>query len=423
MASVKKSPRIFYGWWIVAAMVAINTYIGGVVLFGFTAFIDPIEESFPTWSRTVITFSVSLRGMESGLLAPFAGRLVDRYGPRRLIAIGSIIIAISLAMLSQINSLWMFYLAFVVLTLGMSTCTLTVPMTAVANWFHKKLGIASAFAIVGFGLSGVLVPVIERLISIYDWRNTFLILAVGAIIIILPLSLVFRHKPQPYGYLPDGERGPSSPRSPEIIQKPPAEKTWNMREVLSSGIFWRIVVSYICHMMLLAGVVTHLMPYLGSVGIERSSASFVTMALALSTIGSRLGFGWLADRFEHKTLAVAGFAVIAIGILFYLFVSDQAFWLVIPFVILFSVGHGGNNALRSPIIVSYFGRSNFGAVMGLMMGFCSIGSILGSPLTGLIWDKMGSYDLAWYIGLGIAVVGMLAIWSLPKTRQKPKRQF
>jgi len=193
MTSAKKSPRIFYGWWIVAAMVIISTYMGGVVFFGFTAFIGPIENSFG-WTRAAVTFSSSIRGMESGLLAPFAGRLVDRYGPRRLIAIGSIIVAISLVMLSQINSLWMFYLSFVVLALGMSTCTLTVPMSAVANWFHKKLGIASAFAIIGFGLSGVLVPVIERLISSYGWRYTFLILAVGVLVVILPLSLVFRLK-------------------------------------------------------------------------------------------------------------------------------------------------------------------------------------------------------------------------------------
>jgi MFS family permease len=417
----KKSRRIFYGWWIVAAMVVISTYMGGVVFFGFTAFIGPIEAEFTTWSRFVTTSSVSLRGMESGLLAPFAGRLVDKYGPRRLIFIGSIIVALSLVMLSRINSLWMFYLSFAVLSLGMSTCTLTVPMSAVANWFHKKLGIASAFAIIGFGLSGILVPVIERLIFIHGWRDTFLILAAGVILVITPLSLVFRHKPQPYGYLPDGEQEPSAALSSEVVQKSPVERTWKVRDLLKNGIFWRITVAYICLMMLLAGVITNIMPYLESVGIERSAASFVTMSIALSTIGSRLGFGWLADRRERKTLVVTGFAAMLIGFVLYLNVSDKAFWLIIPFIILYSVGHGGNNALRPPMIVSYFGRANFGTVMGLMMGFCSIGSVLGAPLAGLVWDTMGSYRLAWYVGIGIAVIGMLSIWSLPKA--KAKSQF
>jgi MFS family permease len=417
----KKSRRIFYGWWIVAAMVVISTYMGGVVFFGFTAFIGPIEAEFTTWSRFVTTSSVSLRGMESGLLAPFAGRLVDKYGPRRLIFIGSIIVALSLVMLSRINSLWMFYLSFAVLSLGMSTCTLTVPMSAVANWFHKKLGIASAFAIIGFGLSGILVPVIERLIFIHGWRDTFLILAAGVILVITPLSLVFRHKPQPYGYLPDGEQEPSAAPSSEVVQKSPVERTWKVRDLLKNGIFWRITVAYICLMMLLAGVITNIMPYLESVGIERSAASFVTMSIALSTIGSRLGFGWLADRRERKTLVVTGFAAMLIGFVLYLNVSDKAFWLIIPFIILYSVGHGGNNALRPPMIVSYFGRANFGTVMGLMMGFCSIGSVLGAPLAGLVWDTMGSYRLAWYVGIGIAVIGMLSIWSLPKA--KAKSQF
>jgi MFS family permease len=417
----KKSPRIFYGWWIVAAMVVVSTYMGGVIFFGFTAFIGPIEAEFTNWSRFVTTSSVSLRGMESGLLAPFAGRLVDKYGPRRLIFIGSIIVAFSLVMLSQMNSLWMFYLSFAVLSLGMSTCTLTVPMSAVTNWFHKKLGIASAFAIIGFGLSGVLVPVIERLINTYDWRNTFLILAVGVVVVITPLSLVFRHKPQPYGYLPDGEQESSGPRLTEAVKETPPEKTWKVRELLKNGVFWRITVAYICLMMLLSGVITNVMPYLESVGRERSAASFVTMSIALATIGGRLGFGWLADRRERKTIVAAGFVAMLIGFVLYLNVSDRAFWLIIPFIILYSMGHGGNNALRPPLIVSYFGRANFGTVMGLMMGFCSIGSVLGAPLAGLVWDLMGSYRLAWYVAMGIAVIGMISIWSLPKA--KAKSQF
>jgi sugar phosphate permease len=421
MTSAKKTPRIFYGWWIVAAMVIITTYMGGVVFFGFTAFIEPIEASFPAWPRWVTNSSVSLRGMESGLLAPFAGKLVDKYGPRRLIFIGSIVVALSLVMLSQINSLWMFYLAFAVLALGMSTCTLTVPMSAVANWFHKKMNIASAFAVIGFGLSGVVVLLTRWLIDTYGWREALLILSVGAIVIITPLSLVFRHKPQPYGYLPDGEPESLNPRSPEVAQKPPDEKIWKVRDLLSNSVFWRITVAYICLMILLSGVITNIMPYLESVGIGRSAAGFITMLVALSTIGSRLGFGWLADRRERKTLVVVGFAAMLISFVLFLNVSDQAFWLIIPFIILYSMGHGGNNALRPPLIISYFGRGNFGTVMGLMMGFCSIGSIVGAPLAGLVWDTMGTYDLAWYVGMGIAVVGMIFIWSLPKA--EPKRQL
>ncbi|MFC1951149.1 MFS transporter [Chloroflexota bacterium] len=421
MNSQKRSPRIFYGWWIVAAMVVTSTYMGGVVFYGFTAFIEPIEQSFPSWSRTAVTLSLSLRGMESGLLAPFAGKLVDRYGPRRLIAIGSIVVALSLVMLSKVSSLWMFYLAFGVMALGMSCCTLTVPMTAVANWFRKKLGIASAFAIVGFGLSGILVPLIVKLIDVFAWRNTFLILALGVVVIIMPLSLVFRHKPEPYGYLPDGEKEPPASSTTEVVTKSPDQRTWRVREVLGNGVFWRITIAYICHMMLVSAIMTHLMPYLESVGIARTAASFVTMALALTSIVGRLSFGWLADRYESKSIAVTAFALMSLAIGLFVFVSGQAFWLLIPFVIIFSTGHGGNNALRSPMVSAFFGRGNFGTVLGLMMGICSIGGVLGPPLAARIWDVTGSYNPAWYAALGIAVIGMISVWSIPK--MKPKRQF
>jgi len=414
----KNSPRIFYGWWIVAAMVVTSTYMGGVVFYGFTAFIEPIEASFPTWSRTALSASVALRGMESGILAPFAGKLVDRFGPRRLIFIGSIVVALSLFMLSKINSLWMFYLSFGVMALGMSTCTMTVPMTSVANWFHKRLGIASAFAIVGFGLSGILVPLIVKLIDIYTWRTTFLILAAGVVVIITPISLVFRHKPEPYGYLPDGIQEPANMLSHEDVQKPSVTNTWKVREVLRNGVFWRITIAYLCFMMLHSGIITHFMPYLASVGVTRSVAGNVTMWLALTSIVGRLSFGWLADKRERKTLSISGFALMSISIVLFLFVSGDAVWLLIPFVIIYSIGFGGNNALRSPMVVQHFGRSNFGTVMGLMMGICALGGVLGPTLTGTVWDVTSSYSLAWYIGLGIGIVSMIFIWSTPRTRNK-----
>ena len=397
-------------------MVAISTYMSGVIFYGFTAFIAPIESSFPTWSRAAISLSVSLRGLESGLLAPFAGKLVDRFGPRKLIAIGGLIVTMSLVMLSQMDSLWMFYLAFVVMAVGMSCCTLTVPMTAVANWFHKRLGIASAFAIIGFGLSGILVPIIVNLIDLYEWRTTFLILAAGVVIIVLPLSLVFRHKPEPYGYLPDGEHELPTQYSIKSVEKKPVEKSWRVREVLKNSIFWRLTIPYVCQMIAVSAMMTHLMPYLESVGIARSAAGFITMSLSLTSIVGRLSFGWLADRQERKNVSIMAFVLISVGIVLFMFVSNQAFWLLIPFIIIFSIGQGGNNALRSPMVGTYFGRANFGTVLGLMMGICSIGGVLGPPLAGMVWDAKGSYSLAWYVSLGIVVMGMICIWSIPKLK-------
>ncbi|GAH62389.1 unnamed protein product, partial [marine sediment metagenome] len=174
---------MFYGWWIVGASFLIVLYVGGVVSYGFTAFFEPIANELG-WSYAQISLAASLRGLEMGLFAPVAGIITDRWGPRRVIFSGVIITVAGLILLSTTTSLGMFYGAFVLIAIGMSACTTTVLMTAITNWFQTKIGIASGIAICGFGFAGLLVPVIVKLIDVYEWRMTITILAIGMVVMV-----------------------------------------------------------------------------------------------------------------------------------------------------------------------------------------------------------------------------------------------
>jgi MFS family permease len=212
----QKPSRMFYGWWIVGASVVTGLYAAGAVFYGFTAIFEPIANDMH-WSYTQISLASSLRGLEAGLLAPVIGVLVDRWGPRRLIFSGTLITVGGLLMLSQTSSLGMFYGAFTIIAIGMSCCTMTVLMTAVSNWFHRRIGLATGIAVSGFGLGGLLVPVIVSLTEAYEWRMAIIVLAMGMLVIVLPLSLLFRHKPEHYGYLPDGQPNQPSRAAPSGI--------------------------------------------------------------------------------------------------------------------------------------------------------------------------------------------------------------
>ena len=183
--------------------------------FGFTAFFEPIAAEFG-WSYTQISFAVSLRGLEMGIFAPacrFPCRLF-RFPEspfwRRIITTGA-----GLILLGQTQSLTMFYCAFVLLAFGAGGCTSVVTMTAVANWFHKKAGIALGVVGSGIGAGGLMVLLIVRLIDLYQWRTTLVILGLGMWAIGIPLSLVIRNRPEHYGYLPDGEVPGTSGQSHE----------------------------------------------------------------------------------------------------------------------------------------------------------------------------------------------------------------
>ena len=386
-------------------------YVGGAIFYGFTAIFEPIADELG-WSYTQISLAASLRGLEMGLLSPLLGILTDRWGPRRLMFGGIIATALGLFLLSHTTSLGMFYGAFVILTLGTSTTTMTVLMTALANWFRNRIGIASGIAISGYGFSGLMIPPIVGLIETYHWRVTVAILALGMLVILLPLSMLFRHKPEQYGYLPDGQPEDTAVFNNNQRKMPDIEVKVSWRQALKSGAFWRIALALGTQGVLLISVVTHVMPYLSSIGIARSTSSLVATGIPLMSIAGRLGFGWLGDKLNRKLVTAAGFGATGLGLLCFAIISNAGIWLLIPFLILFGIGYGGINAMRPALVQEYFGRTSFGTIFGLMMSITMIGGILGLTLAGWVYDNWGSYQGIWLIFVSLPFAALITILTI-----------
>ncbi len=415
MSLIWKPFNLFYGWWIVAASFLIALYVGGVVFYGFTAFFEPIANEMG-WSYTQISLAASLRGLEIGLLSPFVGILADRWGPRRLIFGGVLITVAGLLLLSATKSLIMFYGAFALLAIGVSACTVTVLLTAMANWFQRKMGIASGIAICGFGFSGLLIPVIVRLIAAYDWRTAVTILAWGMMIMVLPLSLFFRHRPEQYGYFPDGQKQGTVAYPDESGTRQVVEVEVSVKQALKSGVFWRLALSRMYHMMAVAAIITHVMPYLSSIGISRSQSSLVATVIPLMSIFGRLGFGWLGDKFNRRLVATTSFIMLGSGVLCFAYASTMSIWLLVPFLVLMGIGYGGSNALLPLLGRAYFGRTNFGSIYGIMEGIGTIGGIIGPAIAGWAYDNWGSYQIIWFLLAGLAVVAIISVSTIAPVR-------
>ena len=407
-----KPPRVFYGWWIVGACFLISLYSGGVIFYGFTAIFQPLVKEFG-WSYAQISLAASLRGLEMGLLAPLVGMLVDRWGPRRLLISGIIITSIGLTVLSRTNSLGTFYGAFALLAIGMSTCSGTVLMTAVGNWFRRRIGIATGIMISGYGLSGLLVPVIANLIDVYEWRTAIAILAVGMLAVCLPLSLLVRHRPEQYGYQPDGEGANTVISNSSSAQTAGAEVDIATKQVLRSRAFWHITLALLCQAMIVSSVITHIMPYLSSIGMARAKSSLIAMVIPLTSIAGRLGFGWLGDRLDKRRVIAGALAMMCGGLLCLALLSSGVLWLLVPFIILLGIGYGGNNTLRASVIREFFGRRNFGAIHGFMIGVMALGGIAGPPLAGWVFDNWQNYQPIWFVFAGLALAAIPVVLTTP----------
>ncbi len=411
-----KRPRVFYGWYIVAASALLMTYSAGVILFGFTAFVNPIVATFG-WSYAQVSLAMSLRGIESGALNPFLGIAIDRFPARRLVLIGVIAFGLGLFLLSRVTNLVMFYIAFLVIGLGSSLAVQMIPMTMIARWFRKNMGKASGILAVGTGLGGVFIPLLVTLIDTYGWQNTLIFLAVGLLVLGIPLSFVFRNRPEEHGLLPDGKPQGDTKGSERVRSR---DFGTGVREALKMRAFWCIGITMMFQMVALNAVIVHMMPYLTSVGMERTDAGQVAMIVAFSSMGARIPFGLLTDIFQKKYAMALCSVLLSAGLFLFWRVDGSSSVLTFLFAVIFGLGMGGFQPVRTPIISEYFGIRNFGVILGLTHVFVTIGVVSSPPLAGWVYDTLGHYGSIWLILSGIALMGAILILTLPPPSGTPK---
>jgi MFS family permease len=381
--------RFFYGWWIVGAGFFILVYIGGFIQFGFTAIFEPIASDFD-WSYAQVSLAASVRGLEMSLLSPIVGLLMNRWGPRRLVFAGVAIIGLGLLLLSH----------------------------TVGNWFHRRVSIAMGILVSGAAAGGLLLPLVTRLIDIFKWRVAMAIFGLGAWGILLPLSLLFRHRPEQYGYLPDGDPSGKPPASEGQSPVQGNGVDSGVKQVLKSSYFWHTVIGFMCHMLVMNAVVTHIMPYLSSIDITRSFSSLMASTIALTSILGRLSFGWLGDIFDKRRVTALSFVLACLGLLSLGYVATAGTWMLVPSLVFVGLGYGGAVPMMPALLREYFGRVRLATVLGLFMGIAALGGMAGPPLVGLAFDKLGSYQVAWFACAGVVIIGIISLLTTPSVGNK-----
>ena len=177
--------KIFYGWWIVFTSALLSFFSGGTFLYGFTTFFNPIRNAFG-WTAAVTSIAFVLQRLETGIMGPIAGILVDRLGPRKLMIFGWTMIGFGYLTMSRVQSLWSFYATFMIIATGSSFGVYLVVNTTIAQWFTRLRSRALTVVFIGYGACGVIAPFLAMSINRYGWRNSLVIVGVIMWIIGIP---------------------------------------------------------------------------------------------------------------------------------------------------------------------------------------------------------------------------------------------
>lgn len=278
-----------------------------------------------------------------------------------------------------------------------------------SQWFRRRLGLALGITLAGFGASGFGVPGIVYLLDLIGLRATFVTCGITALVLGIILAYFLRNRPEDIGSTPDGLSESETEPAPESFESESPNTIaqsgdYTLREAVSTPAFWVLVYVGITFNISVMMVITHVMPYLENVGYDRHLASLVAMMIPVLSIVGRLGIGWASDFGHRKALFIIGVTFQAVAVL--LFIYARLSFLLIPFVILFGTTYGGNVVLRLIMVREYYGRAYVGSITGIFLGLTTVFSLFGPLLGGIIFDKTGSYDLAWIINGALLAIGV-----------------
>jgi len=417
--SPKKS-KVFYGYWIVAACF-FCALVDASGYYCFSLFITPLQTDFG-WGRGEIMAALSIRLLASAVVSPFAGRLVDRYGAKRVLVIGAIITGLGFILISLTNNLWYLYLGWGIAGAGVAASGILPATAVVSNWFKKRRGTAIGIMSTGFGAAGVVSPFIGGyIIPNFGWRGGYFTLALLMWAIIPLVLLVVRSKPADMGLYPDGVEAPEAVAVTEASLS--TSKGLTLKMALATASFWLIGISFLLANMAETGITQTQVPYFEDIGVPTAIAATTLAVVGIWSAIGKFAFGWLCDHMQAKYARAIGIGFLLASVIMIMSIGPASSLAIIwLYAIIRGFGFGSWAATMSMLVSTNFGLTSYGIIFGMIALLNSVGGSVSPLFAGYMYDTMGTYHWAFIVFIILAVVAMPLILAVrrPKSLQNFK---
>ena len=391
--------------WIVLGAVTLCLLASTGIRAVFGVYIKPMEAELG-WSRGALSMAAALSLLLLGAVGPFFGRLADRWGPRRVIVLALILLAVGSIASSFVTKLWHIFVT------AMSTGS-----AVVARWFEKRRGMAMGFAAGGMSAGQLIViPLATVLTLTFGWRSSFLWLGVGLLVLVVPIGAwLIRNTPEEHGARALGAHGPAQ----TAAQQAAAERAGrvSVTEAAQTLPFWLLMGTFfVCGYTSNGMVLTHFMPHAMDHNFTAMQASTALGIMGAMNIVGTVCSGWLCDRFGRRGPLATYYFVRGASLLFLLYVWD------VPSLHLWAAIFGLNYISTVPptttLTANIYGRFSVGELSGWIFFAHQVGAALGAALAGWIFEWTGSYSSAF---VSAAILGFVAAGLAMLIREEPVR--
>lgn len=379
-------------------------------LYSFGIFFEPMLIEFG-WSRAATSAAYSFTILTSGFLSIIAGRLTDKFGPRLVMTVCGFSLGLGYLLMSQTDSIWQLYV-FYGLLIGIGMSGAYVPLiSTVGRWFVKRRGMMIGIASSGAGIGAIIMPSLAgQLISLYQWRVSYIITGIIALVIIVFSAQFLKRDPGQIGQSPYGGEQVTG----EKINWEAG--SFSLQESAHTWQFWLLCAIFAFNLFPLSAIVVHATIHATGLGIPAASATYIMPSLGAGGIAGRIILASTGDRIGNKPALIIGFALMAASLLWLM--AARELWMFYLFGIAFGFAAQGLIALSAPMAAELFGLGSLGVLIGVINGIGAIGEASGPILTGRIFDVTGSYYWAFLICTALSVLGIILATLLKPTSSK-----
>jgi len=404
----------FYGW-VVVAVTFVTMGIGVNARTAFSLFYPPILSEFG-WERGVTAGAFSFGFVVSAVISPLIGRLMDRAGPRAVMELGVALMAGGLLLAPLTREPWHLYLTIGVMVgagsvcLGYSGFSLFLP-----NWFIRRRGLAIGIAFAGVGIGSVtLLPWAQHVIEVSGWRTACTAIGLMVLIVLAPINLLLRKRPEDIGLLPDGDAAPhalaAKPVS-NILDPAWAATDWTLPRALRTARFWWIALGYFFFLYIWYAVQVHQTKYLLDIGFSPNVGVWALGVVSLLGIPGQIVLGHASDRIGREAIwaiSSAGFAICFASLIALKYEPS----LLLVYLMVFTQGALGYGltSIMGAVVLEIFQGAHYGSIFGCIMLVALAGGAAGPWVTGLLYDWTGSYTIAFAVAIAVSALSALAIW-------------
>ena len=403
----RAEPRVFYGWWVVAAAFAIM-FLGFGSAYTFSAFLDQLQRDFGA-SRGSVSLVFSLAGFLYLGLGVISGPLADRFGSRPFAVIGMVLLGVGLALASVAQNLIEVYAAYS-LGVGLGLGCAYVPVIgAVQRWFVRRRGFASGLAVAGIGLGTlVMPPLASLLIGALGWRGAYLVLGAVALLLGGGMALLIENDPRGRGLNPDGDE-----QARQTVQAGGA----SVRDAIRSGRFISLYAAcLICSFGVFVPFV-HLVPFARDHGIAASMAALLLGMIGIGSTAGRFFLGTIADRMGRERSLLMMFVGMAAS--FSIWALSANVWSLAVFAFVYGAFYGGWVAVLPAVVMDYFGGRNVSGIIGVLYTSAAVGTLIGPSAAGFAFDLSHSYELPIIASAAANVLAAVIVALMPRAASQP----